>query len=82
MSNKLKQQLRLKMLGQLSDEKTWLDIDNAYGVCKDFSVSFLSFLARNYKPSNKVGLWESVDVPTYHTAEELFNIFIESYDTI
>ena len=29
--NKLKEQLRLRMLGQLSDEKTQLDIDTAYG---------------------------------------------------
>ena len=44
MSNKLKQQLRLKMLGQLSDENTEVDVNNAYGVCKDFTLSFLTFL--------------------------------------
>ena len=42
--NKLKQQLRLKMLGQLSDENTEVDVNNAYGVCKDFTLSFISFL--------------------------------------
>lgn len=42
-TNKLKDYLRLKMLGQLSDFNTELDVDNAYGVCKDFSVSFKLF---------------------------------------
>ena len=48
MMNKLKEQLRLRMLGQLSDEKTNIDIDNAYGVAVDFSLSVLSFLRENY----------------------------------
>ena len=30
--SKLKEQLRFKMLGQLSDEKTNIDINNAYNV--------------------------------------------------
>ena len=46
--NKLKEQLRLRMLGQLSDEKTKEDIDNAYDVAVDFSLSVLSFLRENY----------------------------------
>ena len=41
--NKLKEQLRLRMLGQLSDENTEVDVNNAYDDCKDFSVSFLVF---------------------------------------
>ena len=45
--NKLKEQLRLRMLGQLSDEKTKEDIDNAYDVAVDFTLSFLTFL-RNF----------------------------------
>ena len=42
--NKLKEQLRLRMLGQLSDEKTEVDINNAYSVAVDFTLSFLTFL--------------------------------------
>ncbi len=43
--NKLKEQLRLRMLGQLSDEKTNTDINNAYDVAVDFTLSFLIFLS-------------------------------------
>ena len=46
--NKLKEQLRLRMLGQLSDERTKEDIDNAYSVAVDFTLSFLTFLRENY----------------------------------
>ena len=42
--NKLKEQLRFKMLGQLSDEKTNTDINNAYNVAVDFTVLFTSFV--------------------------------------
>ena len=42
--NKLKEQLRLRMLGQLSDERTKEDIDNAY----DVAVSFSVFCVENY----------------------------------
>ena len=42
--NKLKEVLRFRMLGQLSDENTEVDVNNAYGVCKDFTLSFLTFL--------------------------------------
>ena len=48
MENKLKEQLRLRMLGQLSDEKTNEDINNAYSVAVDFTLSFLTFLRKNY----------------------------------
>ena len=53
--NKLKEQLRLRMLGQLSDEKTEVDINNAYSVAVDFAVSFTSFLRENYSTGNKYG---------------------------
>ena len=43
MSNKLKEQLRLRMLGQLSDEKTEVDINNAYIVVKESALSFFNF---------------------------------------
>ena len=49
--NKLKEQLRLRMLGQLSDEKTNIDINNAYNVAVDFAV--LSFLAAKIELKNK-----------------------------
>ena len=81
MSNKLKEQLRLKMLGQLSDEKTRLDIDNAYGVCKYFSVAFSLFCAENYTHNSDSNFWWN-GFGVRYTTEEIFNIFIESYDTI
>lgn len=37
MENKLKQQLRERMLGQLSSEKTEVDINNAYEVAVEFA---------------------------------------------
>ena len=46
--NKIKEQLRLKMLGQLSDEKTQLDVNNAYIVVRDVAVSFSVFCVENY----------------------------------
>ena len=46
--NKLKEQLRLRMLGQLSDEKTELDVNNAYIVVKESALSFFNFLRENY----------------------------------
>ena len=46
--NKLKEQLRLRMLGQLSDERTKEDIDNAYDVAVDFSLSFYFFCRRKH----------------------------------
>ena len=45
--NKLKEQLRLRMLGQLSDERTKEDINNAYSVAVDFAVLFTSFVGEN-----------------------------------
>ena len=52
--NKLREQLRLRMLGQLSDEKTNIDINNAYSVAVDFSLSVLSFLPRNKTRNKKI----------------------------
>lgn len=48
MENKLKEVLRLKMLGQLSDENTEVDVNNAYDVAVSFTLSFISFLRENY----------------------------------
>ena len=44
--SKLKEQLRFKMLGQLSDEKTNIDINNAYNVAVDFAVLFNFFAGK------------------------------------
>lgn len=84
--NKLKQQLRLKMLGQLSDENTELDIESAYDVAVSLTLSFISFLRENYSTQEQYenfGLegnkWRAFNTDDEYTTEELFNIFIESY---
>jgi len=71
--NKIKQELRQKLLGQLSDENTQLDIDNAYSVVKEKAVLFSLFCAENYyyqyadKWKNYVGSW--------FTTEEIYKIW-------
>ena len=79
MENKLKEQLRLRMLGQLSDEKTKEDIDNAYDVAIDFSLSVLSFLRENYSITynNEFEGNLSGDILD---EKELLNKFLEGYD--
>ena len=80
--NKLKEQLRFKMLGQLSDEKTKEDIDNAYSVAVDFCLSFTSFVGENTL-SYKKGIWWMKKLnPEFKTTEELLNKFIEEYETL
>ena len=85
--NKLKEQLRLRMLGQLSDERTKEDIDNAYDVAVDFSLSFLTFLRENYYtefetwtgdklPKGKVQKKKGYDLVDI---EEVLNKFLEEY---
>ena len=54
--NKLKEQLRLRMLGQLSDEATEVDINNSYSVAVDFAVLFTSFVGETTF-SYKEGVW-------------------------
>lgn len=86
--NKLKEQLRFKMLGQLSDEKTKEDIDNAYSVAVDFCLSFTSFLRENYHtefetwtkdilPLDKVQNKQTYDIINI---EDVLNKFLEEYD--
>lgn len=81
--NKLKEQLRLRMLGQLSDEKTKVDVNNAYDVAVDFSLSFLTFLREkcvNYDfAPDEWGLIEEGGVKEY-TDEEMLNKFLEEYE--
>ena len=85
--NKLKEQLRLRMLGQLSDEKTNEDINNAYTVAVDFAVSFTSFLRKNYHTEFET--WTNDLLPkdnvqnktTYDiiSIKEVLNKFLEEY---
>ena len=77
--NKLKEQLRLRMLGQLSDEKTNTDINNAYDVAVDFTLSFSLFCAENYIHLSGNN-WMSYHKETEEfTTEELLNKFLEEY---
>lgn len=85
--NKLKEQLRLRMLGQLSDEKTEVDVNNAYSVAVDFSLSFLTFLRENYSTQKRLrrsdledNMWRAVNTDTESTTEELLNKFLEEYE--
>ena len=78
--NKLKEQLRLRMLGQLSDEATEVDINNAYDVAVDFSLSFLTFFVGETTLSYKEGVWRMKKLkPEFKTTEELLNKFLEEY---
>ena len=47
--NKIKEELRQKLQGQLSDYNTQLDVDNAYSVVKKSVLSFSSFLCRKFE---------------------------------
>ena len=77
--NKLKEQLRFKMLGQLSDEKTNTDINNAYSVAVDFAILFTSFVGETTL-SYKEGIWRMKKLkPEFKTTEELLNKFLEEY---
>jgi hypothetical protein len=72
--NKLKDELRLKLLGQLSSEKTELDFE----VCKKVSVSFSLFCAENYTHNTDSNYWWD-GFGVRYTTEELFNKFLEDY---
>jgi len=78
--NKLREQLRLRMLGQLSDEATEVDINNAYSVAVDFAILFTYFVGENTL-SYKEGIWrEKTLKPKFKTTEELLNKFLEEYE--
>ena len=79
MENKLKEQLRLRMLGQLSDERTKEDIDNAYDVAIDFSLSVLSFLRENYSITYNNEFEDNLSGDILDE-KELLNKFLEGYD--
>ena len=76
--NKLKEQLRLRMLGQLSDERTKEDIDNAYSVAIDFSLSVLSFLRENYSITYNNEFEDNLSGDILDE-KELLNKFLEEY---
>ena len=76
--NKLKEQLRFKMLGQLSDESTEVDINNAYDVAVDFSLSVLSFLRENYSITYNNEFEDNLSGDILDE-KELLNKFLEEY---
>ena len=76
--NKLKEQLRLRMLGQLSDEKTNIDINNAYSVAVDFSLSVLSFLREKYSITYNNEFEDNLSGDILDE-KELLNKFLEEY---
>ena len=77
--SKLKEQLRLRMLGQLSDEKTEVDINNAYSVAVDFTLSFLTFLRENYSITYNNEFEDNLSGDILDE-KELLNKFLEGYD--
>ena len=77
--NKLKEQLRLRMLGQLSDEATEVDVNNAYDVAVDFSLSVLSFLRENYSITYNNEFEDNLSGDILDE-KELLNKFLEGYD--
>jgi hypothetical protein len=78
--NKLREQFRQRLLGQLSDEKTEVDINNAVDVCKDFTFCFISFLARNFENLDIEGKhFRCNKFGTVYSTEELYNRFLEIY---
>ena len=82
MENKLKEQLRLRMLGQLSDEKTNEDINNAYDVAVDFTLSFLTFLREecvNYDFAPDEWKIRGEHKNKQYTDKEILNKFLEEY---
>lgn len=78
--NKIKEELRQKLLGQLSDEKTLVDVNVAYDVVKKSVLSFSNFLGGNFKPTNQYGLWESNDIPKIYTLDEIFKMWNDDMD--
>ena len=77
--NKIKQELYQKLQGQLSDEKTLVDVNVAYDVVLEKAVLFTSFVGENTL-SYKEGVWRMKKLkPEFKTTEELLNKFLEEY---
>lgn len=76
--SKLKEELRLKMLGQLSGDKTELDINNAYEVCVKFAVGFNLFCAENTFNFDGEKYRMKELKPTFKTPEELLTLYLEN----
>lgn len=75
--NKIKEELRQKLQGQLSDEKTELDVNVAYSVVEKVAVSFSVFCVENCYYQD--GWWNRNWKEEPLTTEELFKIFLEDY---
>jgi len=73
--NNIKEKLRFKLLGQLSNDKTDLDVYNAYSVVKEVSVAFSSFFAENCFEMLDSKLYYIRDHPTYDDAYKIEDIF-------
>lgn len=74
--NKIKEELRQKLQGQLSDEKTLVDVNVAYDVVEKVAVSFAIFCAENYSNiyfSDKK--WFCNKTGKDLTTEEIFKIW-------
>lgn len=86
--NKIKEELRQKLQGQLSDEKTKIDVNVAYDVVEKVAISFSVFCAENYHTEFET--WTRNPLPkgkvqskkTYNIVDtrEVFKIFLEDYE--
>lgn len=83
MENKLKQQLRERMLGQLSSEKTEVDVNNAYEVAVEFALDFVLFLRQNYLTQDPWDgirvdddVWLDFETNCEYNAKELLNKYL------
>jgi hypothetical protein len=72
--SKLENTFRQNLLGQLSDEKTLVDVRIASNIARDFAVSFLVFVAENYHYQNN-GWWNKNYIDEALTTEELLKRF-------
>ena len=77
--NKIKEELRFRLQGQLSSEKTEVDVNVAYDVVEKVAVSFSVFCAESCVYQEH-GWWNRNWKDEALTTEELFNIFLENYD--
>jgi hypothetical protein len=75
--NKVKEELRIRLLSHLSSDDTRNNVNNAFHVCKRTSVSFLIFCAENYMYIRSIDKWKEKGEENFYSAEELFNKYIE-----
>lgn len=53
------------------------NVNNAFHVCKRFSIGFLIFCAENYMYIRSIDKWKEMDEENFYSAEELFNKYNE-----